>query len=189
MSDVSIESDSALVLLHGPIIASTGSLFQQQMLAVIARRPKRITILIASEGGMNDWGNVMIDTIQMARSLGIEVVGMAHFAYSMAAFLLQTCSVRYLSENGTMMVHGASSIVEGDYLDHETHSKMLDGYRKKYSSLLAERTNKPERHWQTVLKTNKETFYSPAEALKVGLIDEVIAPLMPPLGSMGERSS
>lgn len=165
--------DTSLVFFHGPVYLLSASQFQQQMLLATARHVKRISILLASEGGSLDWGKTCMDTILMARAAGVEVVGVTHFAYSMAALMLQTCSKRIISPSGTLMIHGISTFFEGDAIDQQTMAKFTATATEEMTALLTSRTKKRKAFWDKILKTNKETFFTAQEAMTVGLVDEI----------------
>lgn len=176
---VSKDGKSAVVYLHGPIGGVSGSVFQQQMIKCAQSGAKRITVVIASPGGDVDWGNVCLDTIHMVRSMGIEVWGVAHFAYSMAAMVLQACSHRVMSEGGVLMIHGPSSFMGGDLADHSIHAKVVTACNRRMATLLAAKTNSNFTYWNKLLTSERANFYQADKALEAGLVDEVAADTFP----------
>ena len=134
---------------------------------------KDIFMYINSPGGVVTAGMAIYDTIQyLSAPVSTICVGQAA---SMGALLLAagTKGKRFALPNARIMIHQPLGGAQGQATDIEIQTLEILRFKKLLNALLAKHTGQP------VSKVEKDTdrdFYMGAdEALKYGLIDEVIS--------------
>lgn len=132
-----------------------------------------IRLLLNTNGGDVLQGFAIYDAIRACPApVHIEVFGAA---MSMGAYILQAGDQRLMHPNATIMIHDGSPPNEGNTLRaSENWGDFWRANRKEWYGLLAERTNKGRQYWER--SHNHDTIYTAKEALKVGLIDEILWP-------------
>jgi ATP-dependent Clp protease protease subunit len=123
-----------------------------------------ITIVINSDGGDMVQGFALIDAIRQCRS---EVVGVVRGYASSAAFtILQSCDIRHATKHASLMTHQGNR--ESDFelsIDMDADQIALTRMQAVNPAFSMAKFQK----WQAV-----DRYLRAAEALKLGLIDEVI---------------
>lgn len=148
---------------------------------LITQEMHPITLLISSNGGHVESALSIIDAISMAFDAGVPVTGriMGH-GMSAAFYILQTCAVRQMGQSAWLMVHGFTSMNIGDIEESEATVEMLNGIRKQLATTIAERNTsdrggyKDIEYWMKVLKRSTPYFMNAEQALKAGVVDEII---------------
>jgi ATP-dependent protease ClpP protease subunit len=140
-----------------------------------------IQILITSYGGELYPGGAIIRAIRHAQDKGCAVIGEVRgYAMSMAAIILQSCDVRFASLEDIIMVHGVTSVAEGSIRNQEADVNMAKKLMDVHADILANRNTSEDeqyhdkKYWRKLLDDNYPHYYFGEEALKIGLIDEVI---------------
>jgi ATP-dependent Clp protease protease subunit len=136
---------------------------------------RKITLYLSSCGGENTAGLSIISTIHGIRRSGrIVNTHIQGSAYSMASFIAQAGTRRYIESYGTMMLHdihwGVSLARRDQHIDY------LEGAEIETDAvfqLYAERSGKPIAFWREKLK-RRDWFVSAQEALDLGLVDEIL---------------
>ena len=133
---------------------------------------KDITLYINSAGGAVTSGLAIYDTMRFIKpDVSTMVVGQAA---SMAALLLAAGAKgkRFGLPHSRMMIHQPMGGFQGQASDIEIHSREILRYKKRLSEILAECTGQS---LETIEKdSDRDFFMSSAEALKYGLIDEMM---------------
>lgn len=133
---------------------------------------KDITLYINSSGGVVTSGLAIYDTMQFIKpDVSTMVVGQAA---SMAAVLLAAGAKgkRFSLPNSRVLIHQPMGGFQGQASDIEIHSKEILRYKKRLTDILAEHTGqKPEK---IAKDSDRDYFLSGKEAIKYGLIDEVM---------------
>ena len=135
---------------------------------------KDISIYINSPGGIVTAGLAIYDTMQYIKP-DVRTICIGQCA-SMGAVLLAAGAKgkRYSLPNSRIMIHQPSGGAIGMASDIEIHAEEIRQLKGRLNSILAEHTGK------TIARVTKDCdrdcFMSAAEALKYGLIDEVITP-------------
>ncbi|WP_425539824.1 ATP-dependent Clp endopeptidase proteolytic subunit ClpP [Microaceticoccus formicicus] len=162
-----------IIFLSGPIDDNVANLVVAQLLFLVAEDPtKDINIYINSPGGSVSAGLAIYDTMQYIKcDVSTICIGQAA---SMGAFLLAagTKGKRYSLPNADIMIHQPLGGAQGQAEDIKIQAEKILKVRALINKILAEKTG------QTLKRIEKDTdrdFYMTAEeAVKYGLIDEVI---------------
>ena len=162
-----------IIFLGDEVNDATAGLVVAQLLFLESEDPdKDIHLYINSPGGSITAGMAIYDTMQYIKpDVSTICIGMAA---SMGAFLLAAGEKgkRFALPNSEIMIHQPLGGTRGQATDIEIHAKRIVNMKHKLNSILAERTGQPIEKIQ--VDTERDNFMSAEEAMKYGLIDEVI---------------
>lgn len=134
---------------------------------------KDISMYINSPGGVVTAGMAIYDTMQFLKCpITTYCVGQAA---SMGAVLLAagTKGKRFALPNSRIMIHQPLGGSQGQATDIEIQTKEILRMKKRLNEILADHTGRPIK---TIEKdTDRDFFMSAEEAVKYGLVDEVVA--------------
>jgi len=133
---------------------------------------KDISMYINSPGGVVTAGMAIYDTMQFVKC-PITTYCMGQAA-SMGAVLLAagTKGKRFALPNARIMIHQPLGGSQGQATDIEIQTKEILRMKKRLNEILAVHTGKP---LKTIEKdTDRDFFMSAEEAVKYGLVDEVV---------------
>lgn len=133
---------------------------------------KDITLYINSSGGGVTSGLAIYDTMQFIKpDVSTMVVGQAA---SMAAVLLAAGAKgkRFGLPNSRMLIHQPMGGFQGQASDIEIQSKEIQRYKKRLIDILALHTG--QKSEKVAKDSDRDYFMSGEEAIKYGLIDEVM---------------
>ena len=162
-----------IIFLGTPIDDYVSSLLIAQLLFLDAEDSKGdIFLYINSPGGAITSGFGILDTMNYIKS-DIVTICMGQAA-SMAAILLSagTKGKRMALENSRVMIHQPLGGVSGQATDIEIHTKEILFLKDRLNKILSKNTGKSVKAIEN--DTNRDNFMSSEEALKYGLIDEII---------------
>ena len=161
-----------IIFLSDEVNDTTASLVVAQLLFLDSEDPDRdINLYINSPGGSVTAGMAIYDTMQFTKAdVSTICVGMAA---SMGAFLLSSGAKgkRFALPNSEIMIHQPLGGTQGQTTDMKIHVR--ECLRSRIlNKILSENTGKP----LDVIKadTERDNFMSAEEALKYGLIDDII---------------
>ena len=164
-----------IIFLGGEITDEEANLVVAQLLFLEADDPdKDISLYINSPGGSVTAGMAIYDTIQYIKcDVSTICLGMAS---SMGAFLLAAGvkGKRRALPNSEIMIHQPLGGARGQATDVAIHADWLLRTKKKLNEILAERTGQPIERVQA--DTERDNFMTAEDALRYGLIDEIIPP-------------
>lgn len=164
-----------IIFLGGEVTDDEANLIVAQMLFLEADDPdKDISLYINSPGGSITAGMAIYDTMQYIRcDVSTICIGMAA---SMGAFLLAADAKgkRRALPNGEILIHQPLGGARGQATEVAIHAEQLIKTREKMNKILAERTGQTVE--QIALDTERDHYMTAEEALKYGLIDEIIPP-------------
>lgn len=162
-----------IIFLHDQVDDNVANLIISQLLFLEAEDSERdIYLYINSPGGVVTAGLAIFDTMNYIKSK-VSTICMGQAA-SMGAFLLAAGEKgkRYALPNARIMIHQPLGGAQGQATDIEIQTKEILRLKKMLNTELAQRTG------QKLAKIEKDTdrdfFMDPEEAVKYGLIDEVI---------------
>jgi ATP-dependent Clp endopeptidase proteolytic subunit ClpP len=96
-------------------------------------------------------------------------------AASMAAIILQGCHRRSMVKGTRLMVHQGSGGVFGSANYIRNYADLVSSMDKTLSEILAKRSKRDAKYiLDNWMAEGKDTWFSPEEALKEGLIDDII---------------
>ena len=164
-----------IIFLGGEVTDDEANLIVAQMLFLEGDDPdKDISLYINSPGGSITAGMAIYDTMQYIRcDVSTICIGMAA---SMGAFLLAAGAKgkRRALPNGKILIHQPLGGARGQATEVAIHAEQLIKTREKMNRILAERTGQSVE--QIALDTERDHYMTAEEALKYGLIDEIIPP-------------
>ena len=164
-----------IIFLGGEIDDDVANVIVAQMLFLEMEDPDAdIQLYINSPGGVITSGMAIYDTMRYLKcEVSTLCIGMAA---SMGAFLLSAGAKgkRKALPNAEIMIHQPSGGARGKATDIEIQAEQILRVKKTMNQLLAEHTGQPLR---TIERDVERDHYMTADqALKYGLIDEIIAP-------------
>ena len=162
-----------IIFLTGPVGDEMSSLITAQMLFLESENPdKEISMYINSPGGLVTAGLAIYDTMQYVKpDISTLVIGQAA---SMGSLLMcaGTPGKRYSLPNARIMLHQPSGGFQGQATDIEIHAKEIIALRQRLNEIYVEHTGQK---LDVVEKSmERDNFFTPEEAQKFGLIDEVV---------------
>ena len=162
-----------IIFLGEAIDENVASTIVAQLLFLEAEDPdKDINFYINSPGGSVTAGMAIYDTMQYIKpQVSTICIGMAA---SMGAFLLSSGQKgkRYALPNAEIMIHQPLGGVQGQAEDIKIHAEWILKTREKLNKILSSNTGQP---LQIISRdTDRDNFMSADEAVRYGLIDQVI---------------
>ena len=162
-----------IVFLGEQVNAQTANLVVAQLLFLANEDPKRdIKLYINSPGGSVYDGLAIIDTMNYIEP-DVQTIGIGLQA-SMGAMLL-ACGAkgkRFVLPNARIMIHQPSSGTEGKITDQEIALKEGIYLKKRLVEIFARQTGKSAE--QVEKDMDRDNWMSAEEALKYGIVDEII---------------
>src|SRR5487761_2502095 len=163
-----------VVFLVGEVNDHTANLIVAQMLFLESENPdKDIHFYINSPGGSISAGMAIYDTMQFIKpDVSTLCIGMAA---SMGAFLLQAGAKdkRFALPNSDVMIHQPMGGFQGQASDIEIHAKEILYLKGRLNEMLALHTGQSV---ETIARdTDRDNFMSADEAVKYGLVDNVLS--------------
>jgi ATP-dependent Clp protease protease subunit len=162
-----------IIFLVGPIDDNIASLVCAQLLFLEAENPKKdISMYINSPGGVVTSGLSIYDTMEYIRpDVSTVCIGQAA---SMGSLLLTAGAEnkRYCLPNARIMTHQPSGGFQGQATDIEIHAKEIINLRTRLNGIYVKHSGKKIAEIELLM--DRDTFLSPEDALKLGLIDEVV---------------
>ncbi len=162
-----------IIFLGTGIDDYVSSLVIAQLLFLEADDPKKdIYMYVNSPGGVITSGMGIIDTMNYIKpAIATICVGQAA---SMAAVILSSGSKgkRSALENSRIMIHQPLGGVQGQATDIEIHTKEILFLKERLNNILSQNTGKTVKTIEN--DTNRDNFMSSKEAIKYGIIDEIV---------------
>ena len=162
-----------IIFLGTGIDDYVSSLIIAQLLFLEADDPKKdIYMYINSPGGVITSGMGIIDTMSYIKpDIATICVGQAA---SMAAVILSAGSKgkRSALENSRIMIHQPLGGVQGQATDIEIHTKEILFLKERLNNILSQNTGKTVKTIEN--DTNRDNFMSSEEAIKYGIIDQIV---------------
>lgn len=161
-----------IIFLSGEINDNLASIIVSELLYLDAQNHDDIFLYINSPGGSVSSGLAIYDTMNYIKSdVRTIVIGIAA---SMGAFLLSsgTKGKRCALSNAEVMIHQVLGGAQGQATDIKIHTEHILKLKKKLNQILANNTGKSIN--KITKDCERDNFMSAKEALKYGLIDEII---------------
>ena len=162
-----------VIFLTGPVEDYGANLIVAQMLYLEAENPdKDIHLYINSPGGSVTAGLSIYDTMQFIKpDVSTLCIGQAA---SMGAVLLTggAKGKRQALPNSRVMIHQVLGGFQGQASDIEIHAKEIINLRSRLNGIYVKHSGKKIAEIEALM--DRDTFLSPEDAVKIGLIDEVV---------------
>jgi ATP-dependent Clp protease protease subunit len=162
-----------IIFLTGPINDQVASLICAQLLYLESENPKKdIAFYINSPGGMVSAGLAVYDTMLYVRP-NVSTVCMGQAASAGSLLLMAgTAGKRHALPNAKIMVHQPSGGFQGQAADIEIHAKEIIATRERLNQIYVKHTGQDLKIVEKAM--DRDTFMSPEDAMKFGLIDSVV---------------
>jgi ATP-dependent Clp protease protease subunit len=162
-----------IIFIGAPLDDNVANVVIAQLLYLEKEDPQRdVLMYINSPGGSVSAGFAIYDTMEFIRChVATYCLGMAA---SMAAVLLAagTKGKRFALPNSTILLHQVAGGFKGQASDIDIQAKEVLRLKKLLNDVLAQHTGQD---LATVERdTDRDFFMTPEEALKYGIIDEVV---------------
>lgn len=159
-----------IIFIGSDIDSNLANIVNAQLLFLDSQNNNEITIYINSPGGSVYDGLAIYDTIHMINSpVRTVCIGLAA---SMASILLACGSKRYALPHSRIMIHQPLGGVKGQASDIVITANEITKLKEELNQILATKTGQP---LDKIYKDTDRDFYMTAdEALKYGIIDEII---------------
>lgn len=165
--------EDRIIFISGEINTDVANLVIAQLLFLEAKNNnKDISLYINSPGGEVDAGLAIYDTMNFIKSkVNVICVGLAA---SMAAVLLSSGEKgkRYALPHSRIMIHQPLGGAQGQASDIKIQAEQILKIRDVINNILSKNTGKSLEEIEK--DTNRDYYLTPEEALKYGLIDEIL---------------
>lgn len=161
-----------IIFLGGEINDSLANIVVSELLYLDSLNHEDICLYINSPGGSVTSGLAIYDTMNFIKSdVRTIVVGMAA---SMGAFLLSSGAKgkRCALKNAEVMIHQVLGGAQGQATDIKIQAEHILKIKKKLNNILASNTGQPIN--KVIRDCERDNYMSSEEALKYGLVDEII---------------
>jgi ATP-dependent Clp protease protease subunit len=162
-----------IIFITGPIDDNVSSLVVAQLLFLESEnQEKDIYMYINSPGGVVTAGLAMYDTMQYIKCpVSTICVGQAASAGSLL-LVAGAPGKRYALPHSRIMTHQPSGGVQGQATDILIHAQEIEKMKKMLNNIYVKHTKQDIDYINNLMERDK--FFSPEEALKIGLIDKII---------------
>ena len=162
-----------IIFMVGQVEDQMANLIVAQLLFLEAENSEKdISIYINSPGGVVTAGMSIYDTMQFIKP-DISTICMGQAA-SMGSLILTagTKGKRFSLPSSRIMIHQLSGGYQGQASDIDIHAREALKLKEKLNHVMAKHTGQKV---ETIEKdTDRDNFFSAEEAVKYGLIDEVL---------------
>ena len=161
-----------IIFVTGPIDDSVASVVCAQLLFLESQDQKKdIFMYINSPGGVVSSGLAMYDTMQYVKpDVATLCIGQAASAGSL--LLMAGAKGKRISlPHSKIMIHQPSGGYQGQATDIEIHAQEILKTKKTLNDLYARHTETPLAQIEQAME--RDTFMTPDQALKFGLIDKI----------------
>ncbi len=166
--------ESETIVLHGELKEELCHLVCKKLLYLASKGVKRIKIILSSAGGEVFHGLLLYNLIEDLKREGIEVIiEVKGLAASMAMVILQSASLRRVSKFSRLLIHEISSWTFGKASEVKEESEELQRVNMMLIEILSKRSKLTKKGIAKRIK-KRDWWLSPEEALKYGLVDEVV---------------
>jgi len=162
-----------IIFVVGPIDDHMANLVVAQLLFLESENPtKEINLYVNSPGGSVTAGLSVYDTMQFIKpSISTLCIGQAA---SMGAILLAGGSKkkRFALPNSRVMIHQPLGSFQGQATDFDIQAKEILNIRSRLNEILSNHTGQTLKKIQN--DTERDNFMTSSDALKYGIIDEIL---------------
>jgi ATP-dependent Clp protease protease subunit len=166
-----------IIMLGSPVMDEVANIIVAQLLFLESQDPdKDIHFYINSPGGSVTAGLAIYDCMQVIRP-AVRTYCIGQCA-SMGAWLLAsgTKGKRCALPNSRIMIHQPLGGATGQATDIDIHAREILKMRDRMAQILADHTGKSKA--QILEDIDRDLYMSAEDAVKYGLIDEVVKPVI-----------
>ena len=165
--------EGRIIFINGEINDKMASEVVAKLLYLDSQSNEDITIYINSPGGCVTSGLMIYDTIKYVKS-DVSTIGIGLSA-SMASILLMsgTKGKRKILTHGKVMLHELSTGTDGKISDILVFTNEIQKTHKTLSNIIVE--NSALSKEQVEIELKKDFWLDSNEALKLGIVDKIIA--------------
>ena len=157
-----------IIFLGGEINDNVANIVVSELLYLDSLNHEDICLYINSPGGSVTSGLAIYDTMNFIKSdVRTIVVGMAAFLLSSGA-KGKRCALK----NAEVMIHQVLGGAQGQATDIKIQAEHILKIKKKLNNILASNTGQPIN--KVIRDCERDNYMSSEEALKYGLVDEII---------------
>lgn len=168
-----ITNQKNIIKAYGNIYEGDGPYFVE-MLNTVLEQYDTATIHMHTGGGSVFDGNIMYNALNSAKDeITLIVDGLAA---SMGAILLTAVDNVKMVRNGYVMIHAPSSFSHSTASEKEKEAKLLRNIELEFVGILMYKTGKTKKEVEKWIEG--DNWFSAKEALALGLISEVINPIV-----------
>ncbi len=162
-----------IVFLTGPISDEVASLICAQLLYLESENPKKdIAFYVNSPGGLVSAGFAIYDTMQYVRpDVSTVCIGQAASAGSLL-LMAGAAGKRFSLPNAKIMLHQPSGGFQGQASDIAIHAEEILSTRARLNGIYVKHTGQKVDAVEKAME--RDTFMTADEAVKFGLIDNVV---------------
>jgi len=137
---------------------------------------KPLKVIVSTHGGVAHEMFAIYDTMNMVKKeRDIETMGLGKVMSAGVVILAAgTKGKRKIGRNCRVMIHPVNAASFGDLPDIENEIKEVKWLQKQYVKLLAENTSMSESQIKRLLKKKVNIYFSAEEAVKHGIVDEIV---------------
>ena len=162
-----------IIFVVGPIDDHMANLVVAQLLFLESENPtKEINLYVNSPGGSVTAGLSVYDTMQFIKpTISTLFIGQAA---SMGAILLAggAKKKRFALPNSRVMIHQPLGSFQGQATDFDIQAKEILSIRSRLNEILSKHTGQTLKKIQN--DTERDNFMTSSDALKYGIIDEIL---------------
>jgi len=169
-----LEADTLSLLIYGPLGEGQGdhAIVAVNVVQQIQDfRGQAIDIYINSPGGVVFEGLAIYNALR--RHPARKTVHIDGICASAATIVAMAGDRIIAADNATLMVHAVYNTVRGDAADMRKEAEVLDRLTDTLVNLYVQRTGRPRA--EVAAWVAEETWFTAAEALRLGLVDEIAA--------------
>lgn len=171
----SAQSDSSrIIMMHGDVTeASVAQVIAHLLhLASVSNRP--INLVISTYGGSVDEMFSLYDTIKFL-PCPVHTIALGK-VMSAGVLLLATGQKgrRLIGKNARIMIHPMSGICHGNVFDIANEKEEMDRMQELMVECLSTETGMSKRAINKIMKKGQDHFLTPAQAMKLGIVDSIV---------------
>lgn len=176
------EIDQSEELPHDPVIFLYGDINDEIVAEAshvivsshyLKYRPKKITILLNSEGGLLHSAFALIEIISSSK-IPIEIIALGQcVSAGVLIFMSGTKGMRFITPTCTVMSHSFSTEIQGNSYDLHAVQKELKHTHERMVNHYIKHTELTKHMIETHLVGTQDRWLTPDDVVKFGIADEI----------------
>jgi ATP-dependent Clp protease protease subunit len=166
-----------VVGIFGDIDEERSSMVCASLITFLKSSMEPIEVFVSTNGGSADEMYAIVDTMKYLQSLDVEIhnIGIGKIM-SAGVMILAAGSKGYrkAGKNTRFMLHALQSGTQGPFPHMKIDMKNFNDMQEKYVRVLSELTNLSYKELKKIVNKRVDTYFTAEEALKMGIIDEIL---------------